>query len=94
MESKPLIRRYEALKEFQVKEDPDGNQVVFSIKFIKKSGELVFYPRAVASGLRFNMSDKRMRGVLPVDKDNKANGHVTPVHIDSIIEWNGKQLKL
>ncbi|MEI7526760.1 MAG: hypothetical protein WCJ95_20595 [Mariniphaga sp.] len=94
MESKRVIRRHEALKEFEVKETPGGEPVTFSIKFVKKNGELVFYPRAIAAGLRFNMNDKRMRGVLPVDFNNMASGHVTPVHIDSIVEWNGKQIKL
>ena len=94
MEEPAKIRRYTALKEFEIKESPDGKQVTFSIKFVKKSGEVVFYPRAVAAGLRFNRSDHRMRGVLPVDQDYQAAGHVTPVHIDSIIEWNGKKIKL
>ena len=88
------IPRSLALKEFELKETPDGKQVTFSIKFVKKNGELVFFPRAVAAGLRFNMSDNRMRGILPVDADNNASGHVTPVHIDGIVEWNGKKIKL
>ena len=88
------IPRSLALKEFELKETPEGKQVTFSIKFVKKNGELVFFPRAVAAGLRFNMSDSRMRGILPVDADNNASGHVTPVHIDGIVEWNGKKIHL
>ena len=88
------IRRNLALKEFEVKETPEGKQVNFSIKFIKKNGEIVFIPRAVAAGLPFNVKDNRMRGVLPVDGDNNGSGHVTPVHIDGIIEWNGKKIKM
>ena len=88
------IPRNLALKEFELKETPDGKQVTFSIKFVKKNGELIFFPRAVAAGLRFNIGDNRMRGILPVDADNNASGHVTPVHIDGIIEWNGKKIKL
>jgi len=88
------IRRNLVLKEYEGKETPDSKQRTFSIKFVKKNGELVFIPRAVASGLPFNGKDNRMRGVLPVDSDNKASGHVTPVHIDGIIEWNGKKIKL
>lgn len=94
MELIQYIPRNLALKEFELKETPDGKQVTFSIKFVKKSGELVFIPRALAAGLRFNMSDNRMRSILPVDADNNASGHVTPVHIDGIIEWNGKKIKL
>lgn len=88
------IRRNLALKEYEVKETPDGRQTTFSIKFVKKNGELVFIPRAVAAGLRFDMKSTRMRGVRPVDEQNKATGHVTPVHIDGIVEWNNKKVKL
>jgi len=61
---------------------------------VKKNGELVFIPRAVAAGLRFNMRDNSMRGVLPVDHQNNPSGHVTPIHIDGIIEWNGKKIRM
>ena len=88
------IPRNLVLKEYEIKETPDGKQVTFSIKFIKKNGELAFIPRAVAAGLPFNGKNNRMRGVLPIDSDNNASGHVTPVHIDGIIEWNGKKIKL
>jgi len=88
------IPRDLALKEFELKETPDCKQVTFSIKFVKKNGELVYVPRAVAAGLRFNMSDYRMRGILPVETDNNSSGHVIPVHIDGIVEWNGKKIKL
>jgi len=88
------IRRNLALKEYECKETPDGKQTAFSIRFVKKNGECVFIPRATAVGLPFNGKDNRMRGVLPVDSDNNASGHVTPVHIDGIIEWNGKKIKL
>ena len=89
-----FISRNLALKEFELKDSPNGKQVTFSIKFVKKNGELVFIPRAVAAGLRFNIRDNCMRGILPVDADNNASGHVTPVHIDGILEWNGKKIKL
>lgn len=88
------IRRNLALQEYEVNETPDGKQATFSIKFVKKNGELVFIPKAVAAGLRMDMKSNRMRGILPVDQQNKATGHVTPVHIDGIIEWNTKKVKL
>lgn len=95
MVEKPItIRRNLALKEYEVKETPNGKQVTFSLKFVKKDGELVFMPRAVAAGLKMNMKDNRMRGVLPVDAMGEGCGHVTPVHIDSIIEWNGKKIRM
>ena len=94
MAEKQSIRRSLALKEYEIKETLEGKQITFSIKFVKKNGELVFIPCAIATGLPFNSKDNRMRGILPVDSDNNASGHITPVHIDGIIEWNGKKIKL
>lgn len=92
---KPLtIRRNLALRQYEAKETPNGKQSVFSIKFVKKDGELVFMPMAVAAGLKMNMKENRMRGVLPVDANGNSCGHVTPVHIDGIIEWNGMKVKM
>ena len=88
------IRRNFALREYDIKETPQGRQKVFSIKFVKKNGEIVFLPRAVASGLSFNMKDNRMRGVVAVDAKGDKIGHVYPVSIDLITEWNGKEIIL
>ncbi len=89
-----IIRRNLALKEYDIKETPEGNQVVFSIKFIKKDGELVFVPAAVACGLSANMAKNRMRGVMPVDNKGNRTGHPYPVSIDAIVEWNGLKIIL
>lgn len=86
------IRRNDALREYDIKETPQGRQVVFSIKFLKKNGELVFLPRAVASGLNMNMKENRMRGVVAIDDSGNKIGHIYPVNIDFIIEWNGKKI--
>jgi len=88
------IRRNLALKEYDIKETPDGQQVAFSIKFIKKNGEHVFMPIAAACGLSQHMSKNRLRGVIPVDKQGNSIGHPTPVNIDYITEWNGKEVVL
>jgi len=88
------IRRVIALKEYDVKETASGRQAVFSIRFVKKDGEIVFLPMAVACGLRFNARINRMRGVQPVDAKCNPVGHVYPVLIDNIVEWNGKKVIL
>jgi len=88
------IRRNYALREYDIKETPDGKQVVFSIKFIKKDGEAVFLPRAVACGLPYSLKINRLRGVVAIDKRGDKIGHVYPVSIDLIIEWNGKTVVL
>ncbi len=88
------ILRAQALREMDIKQDPYGKQVVFSIKFIKKNGEIVFLPRAVATGLRMNMNLNRKRGVLPVNDKNEPAGHIYPVSIDNIIEFNSHKVML
>jgi len=82
------------LREFDIKETPDGNQVVFSIKFVKNDGEIVFVPAAVACGLTCNLKKNRLRGVMPVDEKGNRVGHPYPVSIDGILEWNGKKIIL
>ena len=88
------IRRNLVIKELEIRETPEGKQIIFSIKFVKKDGELVFIPMAVATGLKMNMKENRMRGVLPVDENGDACGHVTPVHIDALIEFNGLKVRM
>jgi hypothetical protein len=88
------IRRNYALREYDIKETPQGRQKIFSIKFLKKNGELVFLAKAVASGLSMNMKDNRMRGVVAIDDKGDKIGHIYPVNIDLILEWNGKQIVL
>lgn len=88
------IRRNYALREYDIKETPQGRQMTFSIKFVKKGGEVVFLPRAVACGLPFNLKDNRKRGVVAVDDNGDKIGHAYPVNIDLILEWNGKKIIL
>ncbi|MCX6231151.1 MAG: hypothetical protein NTZ33_06365 [Bacteroidetes bacterium] len=80
------------LREFDVKETPEGKQIFFSIGFVKINGELVFLPRAVACGLPFNLKQNRMRGVVAVDAKGDKIGHVYSVRIDNIVAWNGKKV--
>lgn len=89
-----IIKRKVLLSEYDIKLLPNGKQPVFSLKFVKTGGELVFMPRAVACGLTANMSTNRLRGFLPVGADGKSIGHPTPVSIDGIIEWNGATVDL
>jgi len=88
------ILRATVLRQMEIKETPDGKQVVFSIKFIKKDGSIVYVPRAVATGLKYNMKETRQRGILPVDEFGSRIAHVYPVHIDNIIEFNDQKVKI
>ena len=82
------------LKELDEKLLPDGSQKTFSIKFIKKSGELVYYRRCVCCGLNMNLKANAMRGVRLVDKNFDPLDHHTAVYIWNIIEFNGNPVIL
>ncbi len=82
------------LREYDMRETPEGKQNFFSIKFVTKKGELAFLPRAVATGLPFNVSRHRMRGVVVVDIKMDKTGHIYPVSIDNILEFNNKKVTL
>ena len=88
------ITRAEVLQEMEVKETSNQNRKVFAISFYKENGEIVFLPRAIATGLRMNMKANRKRGVVAVDNNGKRFGHVYPVSIDNIREFNGKRVKI
>jgi len=82
------------LREYDMKETPEGKQNYFSIKFVTKKGELVFLPRAVATVLLFNVSRYRMRGIVAVDIKMDKIVHIYPVSIDNILEFNNKKVIL
>lgn len=82
------------LKALDIKEGPGGDQVTFSIVFIKKDGERVFIPRAVSTGLPYSLSVNRLRGVLPINANGEKVGHVYPVCIDNILEYNSLEVLL
>ncbi|MFA5872622.1 MAG: hypothetical protein WC832_01535 [Anaerolineales bacterium] len=88
------IRRNLMLKALDIKETPSGDQVSFSMIFIKKDGERVFIPRAVSTGLPYSLSANRLRGILPIDSSGNKIGHVYPVCIDNILEYNSLEVIL
>lgn len=77
-----------------VKETPDGKSVIFSIVFITKQGQRVFLPYAINTGLPYSLKFHRLRGILPVDREGEKIGHVYPVGIDNLIEFNSKEVML
>ena len=89
------IKRNLVLKMLAVREKPDGTPHIFSIKFADKKGKLRFFPQAIASGAgRMNEWDNRMRGVQPCCAHGTPEGHVYPVSIDRIVEFNGMTVVL
>lgn len=88
------IKRTDVLTDMEIQETSMGKRKYFSIQFYKKNGEVVMLPRARTCGLRMNMTSNRVRGVQMVDDQGNAVGHVYPVCIDNIREYNGIRVKI
>lgn len=88
------IRRNMMLKEIDIKWLPGGKRNIFSIKFVTKTGNLHYFAFAYATGLRYNVSEARQRGIQQCDEYGKALGHVYPVGIDHIIMFNNMEVIL
>ncbi len=82
------------LAEIEMPETASHKTKYFAIQFYKKNGELVSLQRARACGLRMNMTENRVRGVQQVDGSGNAIGHIYPVCIDNIREFNGIRVKI
>jgi len=52
------IKLSTVLSQLDEKLNPDGNPNTFSIKFVKKNGELVFYNRCTSTGLNLNLKPR------------------------------------
>lgn len=80
------------LSELDESTTSDGKQKTFSIAFILKDGTRVYMNRAVKTGLNMNLKKNAMRGFIAVDKDLNKVGHITPVSIWAIVEFNGRRV--
>ena len=67
---------------------PSGKTKTFSIRFCTSKGELVYLHRAISCGLRFDMKKHDYKAVQAVDALCRPSGHVYPVWIHSIFEYN------
>lgn len=94
MIDKETIRRADALREMELREDQFGRRRFFSIQYYKKNGEVVYVPMAYCCGLRCNMKENRVRGVQPCDRAGNKIGHVIALSIDNIREFNHKKVVL
>ena len=88
------IRRNTMLKELDIKFLPGGHRNLFSIKFVTLRGELHYFPCAYATGLNYNVSEARQRGIQECTPQGKAVGHIYPVGIDSILMFNKMEVIL
>jgi hypothetical protein len=92
MTQKRNTRLNAVLSEINEKLLPNGKRKVFSIKFVLKTGELVYMHRACAAGLRTNMKANDLKAVVAVNERGEDIGHITPVWIHSIIEFNSNTI--
>ena len=88
------IRRADALREMEIREDQYGKRVLFSIEFYTKSGEVVYFSHAFTCGLRQDMKKNRLRGVQQCDSAGNKIGSPTAVSIDNLRMFNGKKVVL
>lgn len=90
-----IIKRNFALEVMSIKELPNGKKNIFSIKFVDKEGKLRYFPHAVATGAgRMNNYQCRVRGVQPTCPSGNPEGHIYPVRIDRIVEFNSMRVIL
>lgn len=77
------------LADLDIRTDRFGKRRIFSIKFTTKEGKLYFLPTAYVTGCKgMDMKRLRFRGVQPCDCKGNPEGHVIPVKITNIIEYN------
>ena len=88
------IRRADALREMETREDQYGHRVLYSVQFYKKNGEVVYLSHAYTCGLKMNMKERRMRGIQPCDSAGNKIGHSYAVSIDFLRMFNGKKVVL
>lgn len=88
------IRRVDALREMEIREDQYGKRVLFSVEFYTKEGELVYFSHAFSCGLRQNMKINRLRGVQQCDSAGNKIGSPTAVSIDNLRMFNNKKVVL
>ena len=87
------ILRNTALADMDIRYDLTGKRRTFSIKFVAATGKLYYFPKAFACGCGgIDMKAARVRGVQPCDCKGNPEGHVYPVKIDNIIEYQGKKV--
>lgn len=69
--------------------NPDGKRRIISLKFVTKEGKLYFIPQCYCCGAgKMHMKDYRVRGIQPCDCNGVPDGHIYPVSIDNVLEYN------
>lgn len=89
-DKKAPITRRQMLQQMDIRQTPDGRPIVYSVKFVEASGKLRYLPQCTICGAgRMNVKQHRVRGLQPCDCKGAPEGHVYPVRIDNILNFNG-----
>ena len=88
------IRRVDALRQMELREDQYAHRVLYSLQFYTKQGEVVSMSHAYTCGLRADMKKSRLRGVQQCDSAGNPIGHVVAVSIDNIRMFNNQKVVL
>lgn len=87
------ITQREMLQLLDVRYHPNGKPMIYSVKFVQLDGKLRFFPQAVVCGAgKMHNKAYRMRGFQPCDCKGFPEDHVYPVHINNILEFNGRRV--
>ena len=92
--NKPTIRRVDALRQMELREDENGKRIYYAIQFFDKNGNCIYFSRAYTCGLRCDMKKNRMRGIQQVDAAGNKINHIVPVSIDYLREFNHQRIVL
>lgn len=88
------IRRADALREMEIREDQYGKRVLYSIQFYLRNGEVVHFSNAYTCGLSANMKANRLRGIQQCDHAGNKIGHPISVSIDNLRMFNNQKVVL
>jgi hypothetical protein len=92
-DTKKMMDARTMLADLDIRTDRYGHRRVFSVKLVTTTGKLYYLPQAYSCGCKgMDMKACRFRGVQPCDCKSNPEGHVIPVKITNIIEYNGHKI--
>lgn len=94
MDDIKTIRRVDALRQMEVREDAYCKRVLFSIQFYTKAGEVQSMSHAYTCGLKVSLKNNRLRGIQQCDQMGNKIGHPVAVSIDNIRMFNNMKVVL
>jgi len=66
----------------------------FSVLLLLKNGEVRYYHRAVDCGQKWNLKERHMRALRPIDCKGNKISHEVPFSVFKILKFNGEKVIL